>query len=195
MIKNIWLLLISPVLSLNLLAALPTVDLGIGYVDFDRAIAQESEPQKYIAELQAEENRIIAAEQKAKTEIEAEATKLQAALTDPNSKLDVKAKQAQQLAFSNKINDLQQKFTEQRTKLEQDRKVKELDVQKKNQALLDEIAKARGYRLIFDLKWIAHINEDERQKNDVTDDLHKKYNVKHAVKPDPKKATPKGKGK
>ncbi len=202
MIKNILvgLIFISPFLSSSLLAilptaALPTANLGIGYVDFDRAIGQEAEPQKYISELQAEENRIIAAEQKAKTEIEAEATKLQAALTDPNSKLDVKAKQAQQLAFSNKINDLQQKFTEQRNKLEQDRKVKERDVQEKNQLLLKNIAQARGHRLILDLKWIAYIDDEERQKNDVTDDLHKKYNATYTLKPDPKKATPKGKAK
>ena len=169
-------------LFINAHSALAAPELKLGMVNFEMAFAQEQEAQKYVKELEAQENLIAVDEQKARTSIEAKMTKFKTAAT----KLSDAARAAEEAKLSAEIGDLQQKFTDRRSKLANDRAAKVTELENKNRLLIESISRKGGYAMVFNIATLAYVS-DEIKKNDLTQELIAQYNKAYPVKATPAK--------
>lgn len=170
--------LVGLVVALLISSSLPPQNLRHGFANMETAFAQELEVQKLSKELEAEEQIIIDAEQKARATIEAKVAKFQ----ENQSKLSEKARNEQQTAIGNEINSLQTQFTQRRQDLDTKRRNTLRDLENKNRLLLESIARKDG----FDITWPHNIplwiSPDVAKKYDVTDKLIAEYNKAYPVK-------------
>jgi len=156
--------------------------LKVGYVNYEAAVAQEHEAKEILTKLENEEKGLQAAEQKARTELEAEVEKFHASA----GKLDEKTRNAQQVALGNKANTVQQQLHQNRLKAEQNQQAEQKELLKKNQLLVDHIAKEGKYDLVLNSAAIVYAS-DNIKKNDLTQALATKYNATYAKKPEASK--------
>lgn len=181
--KKNFLVLLMMVMSFNVFADKP---IKIGFIRLNDAFTQLHDVKEYLTESKKEEEKIVEAENKARAEIEVEMTKME--------KMDEKAKVLAQKTLGTKINTLQQKFTQERSVLEQKNQAKQADVQKKIPLLIEQIRKEGNYDLILHGDSILAAS-DAMKANDKTTAFVEKYNtvfkVKPEAKPSPAKTAPK----
>lgn len=156
--------------------------LKIGYINFDIAFAEEQEAKEYSSKLEEKEKKILAAEDKARTDIESKMLDFK----NTESKLGEKAKQEKQVALSNEINLLQQKFNQERQSLIQERQTILTDLEQKNRLILNSLAKEEKLDIVLNSSAILYLS-DELKKNDLSKKVSERYNKAYPVKKDDKK--------
>ncbi len=158
----------------------------LGFVNFEAAISQELEAQKYIKGLEETENKINQDEQVARVDIEKKMTNFRTAV----AKLDEKARQEKEAQLSEEIGRLQQQFSQRRNELGQKRQEVLRQLEDKNRLLLDSISKNGGFDMVFNAAALVYVSDDIK-KNDLTLKLVESYNKAYPVKADaPLKAGP-----
>ncbi len=143
----------------------------IGYVNYEAAVSQEHEAKDVLTKLEGEKQALVASQDKARTELEAEVEKFRASA----GKLDEKARAAQEVALGNKYNALQQKLTQDHVKFEEKTQKEHAEILKKNQFLVDDIGKEGKFDLVINSQAIVFAS-DRMKKNDLTTVLAAKYN-------------------
>jgi Skp family chaperone for outer membrane proteins len=171
-------------LSTNYVLAAP--EFKPGFVNFESAFAAELEAQKYVKELEAQENSIGADEQKARIDIENKMAKFKTSV----AKLSDAARAAEEAKLSAEIGDLQQKFADRRTKLANERSAKVSELENKNRLLVESISRKGAYSMVFNSATVVYVS-DEIKKNDLTQELVAQYNKAYPVKPAAAKPAPK----
>ncbi len=150
-----------------------------GFVNFEAAIAQEQEAQKFIRELEAEEIKIGESEQKARVDIE----KKMKNYKDTVASLSEKAKAEKEMQISAEIGELQQKFQQQRSELGQKRQDRLRVLEDKNRLLVNSLSENGGYDMVFTSQALVFVSEPLK-KNDLTQSLIAAYNKAYPIKAD-----------
>lgn len=177
--------IVSCLVLINANFAFAGADLKLGWVNFEAAFAAELEAQKYVKDLEAQENLIAVDEQKARTDIEAKMAKFKGAV----AKLSDTARAAEEAKLSAEIGELQQKFTDRRSKLANDRSAKVTELENKNRLLVESLSRKGGYSMVFNSATVVYVS-DEIKKNDLTQELIAQYNKAYPVKAAAPKAAP-----
>lgn len=158
--------------------AMAAVDaLKIGYVDFEAALSQEHEAQKYTKELEKEEQDILGREEKERLAIEKKIADFQKSMPT----LSEKAKLEKQTALGNEYKEWQETSTKRRMEANKNHQKIGASLQDKNRFKLESIAKKEGYTMIFNAAALAYAS-DELKKNDITPKLVAEYNKDFPVK-------------
>jgi len=171
-------LIVSCLVLINASSALAAPEQQkLGWVNFEAAFSAELEAQKYVKDLEVQENLIAADEQKARTDIEAKMAKFKGAV----AKLSEAARAAEEAKISAEIGELQQKFSDRRAKLANDRSTKVAELENKNRLLVESISRKGNYAMVFNAATVVYVS-DEIKKNDLTQDLIAQYNKAYPVK-------------
>lgn len=175
MVKN-YCVFAAVIGALGLTATTPEA-LKIGYVNLEIALSQELEAQKFVKELEKEEQDILDAEQKASMEIEKKFADFQNSM----SKLSEKAKMDKQNALGTEYNSLKQHFSQRRMDVNKKRQDIVTNLENKNRLKLESISRKEGYSMVFNSAALVYVSE-ETKKNDLTAKLVAEYNKDYPVK-------------
>lgn len=150
----------------------------LGFVDYDRAIKEEKEAQKYFKDLEAEEVALAAWEQGVKAEFEKKMETYKASM----EKLNEKQRKIEEEKLAGEVTRLQQESTTRRQKLQdnQQKRLEELKI--KNNEVVEEIAKKHKLDVVFNAATLVWVAKNSPNIVDLTPDLIKQYNVKHTIK-------------
>lgn len=167
-------------LVLSSAIAMATTDVTkIGFVNFDKAFAEEHEAQKFTKELEQEEQGILEAEQKASMEIEKKLAEFQKKM----NVLSEKAKMDQQAALSKEYNDVREKMGQRRMEVSKKRQDIVSTLENRNRFVLETVARKEGLSLVLNGAAVVYLS-DELKKNDITSKLVEAYNLAYTVKKD-----------
>src|SRR6516164_1385144 len=133
-----YLFLFVVLINANIFAA---TELKFGFVNLEAVFSALHEAQKYVKDMEAQENLIVADEQKARIDIE---TKM-ANFKNAAAKLSDTARAAKEAEITAEIGALQQKFSERRAKITNDRAARVSEIENKILLLIESIGRKGGY--------------------------------------------------
>jgi len=159
----------------------------LGFVDYDVAVKEEKEAQKYFKDLEAQEIAVAAWEQEANTKLE----KKLKTYEEKKSKLKPDKLKAEETKLRAEVQELQQESVKRRQDVTTNQKAKLAELKSKNSELVKVLANKEGYSMIFNAAILDFVSEDMKKNNDITPKLIKLYNEKYPVKATPAAAEPK----